>query len=112
MSSPNGQISRLLSALSGKHNQRKLKSLGREFNSRVHDRTESAVFFVLQNVFDRLANALEGEAVSVERFEKLTAGIANQIADIPSSVQQGNRNIATLDRLVATLFRNLRLYPG
>lgn len=104
---PNGRISRLLSALSGELSQQELESLGREFNSLAQDRTESSVFFVLQNVCQRLASALEGEAVPVERFEELTAGIAEQITGILRDLQSGNRDVAKLDRLVATLFRNL-----
>jgi len=97
----------LLSALSGELSQQELESLGREFNSLAQDRTESSVFFVLQNVCQRLASALEGEAVPVERFEELTAGIAEQITGILRDLQSGNRDVAKLDRLVATLFRNL-----
>ncbi len=107
---PDDRISQLLNALSGELNQQKLESLGKEFNSLAQDRTESSAFFVLQNVCQRLASALEGEAVSVERFEELTAGIAEQIADILRDVQQGKRNVTKPDRLVATLFRNLGLY--
>src|SRR5260370_324121 len=104
------RISRLLDALSGGLSQEKLESLSSEFNSLAQDRAETLVFFVLQNVCQRLASALEGEAVSVERFEDLTAGIADQIADILRDVQQGKRNVTKPDRLVATLFRNLGLY--
>lgn len=107
---PDDRISQLLNALSGELNQQKLESLGREFNSLAQDRTESSAFFVLQNVCQHLASALEAEAVSVERFEDLTAGIAGQIADILRDVQQGKRNVTKPDRLVATLFRNLGLY--
>src|SRR5438046_9886455 len=80
--SPDDRISRLLNALSGELSQEKLESLSSEFNSLAQDRAETLVFFVLQNVCQRLASALEGEAVSVERFEGLSAGIADQIADI------------------------------
>lgn len=104
------RISALLDALSGELSQEKLESLSREFNALAQDRAETLVFFVLQNVCQRLASALEGEAVSVGRFEELTEGIAQQIADILRDLQQGNRDVAKLDRLVATLFRNLGLY--
>ena len=86
----NDRISPLLSALSGGLSQEKLELLSREFNSLAQDRAETLVFFVLQNVCQRLAAALEGEAVSVERFQELTAGIADQIADVLHDVQQGN----------------------
>ena len=104
------RISRLLNALSGELSQEKLESLGREFNSLAQDRAEPLVFSVLQNVCQRLASALEGEAVSVDRFEELTAGIADQIADILRDLQQGNAVIAKLEPLVTTLFRNLGLF--
>ena len=78
----NDRILRLLDALSGGLSQEKLESLGREFNSLAQDRAEPLVFFVLQNVCQRLASALEGEAVSVERFEELTGGIVEQISEI------------------------------
>ena len=106
------RISRLLDALSGGLSQEKLESLSSELNSLAQDRAETLVFFVLQNVCQRLASALEGEAVSVERFEELTDGIADQITDILRDLQQGNRDVAKLDRLVVTLFRNLGSYRG
>jgi len=104
------RISPLLSALSGGLSQEKLESLGSEFNALAQDRAETLVFFVLQNVCQRLASALEGEAVSVDRFEELTAGIADQIADILRDLQQGNAAINKLEPLVITLFRNLGLF--
>ena len=107
---PDGRISRLLDALSAGLSQEKLESLGREFNSLAQDRAETLVFFVLQNVCQRLASALEGEAVSVERFQEVTAGIADQIADILRDVQQGDAGVAKLEPLVVTLFRNLGLF--
>ena len=107
---PDDRISRLLDALSGELSQEKLESLTSEFNSLAQDRAEPLVFFVLQNVYQRLASALEGEAVSVERFEELTAGIADQIGDILRDLQQGNAVIGKLEPLVITLFRNLGLF--
>ena len=104
------RISPLLSALSGELSQEKLELLSREFNALAQDRAETLVFFVLQNVCQRLASALEGEAVSVERFQELTAGIADQIADILRDVQEGNAGVAKLEALVVTLFRNLGLF--
>src|SRR5437899_12280619 len=106
----NDRISRLLDALSGGLSQEKLESLGREFNSLGQDRAEPLVFFVLQNVCQRLASALEGEAVSVERFEELTAGIADQISDILRDLQRGNAGLAKLEPLVSTLLRTLGLF--
>ena len=106
----NDRVSRLLDALSGGLSQEKLESLGREFNSLAQDRAETLIFFVLQNICQRLSSALEGEAVSVERFEELTAGIADQIADILRDLQQGNVAIGKLEPLVITLFRNLGLF--
>jgi hypothetical protein len=100
----------LLNALSGELSQEKLESLSREFNSLAQDRAETLVFFVLQNVCQRLASALEGEAVHVERFDELTAGIADQISNILRDLQQGNRDIAKLELLVTSLFRNLGLF--
>jgi hypothetical protein len=106
----NERISRLLSALSGGLSQQKLELLSREFSSLAQDRAETLVYFVLQNVCQRLASALEDEAVSVERFQELTAGIADQIGDILRDVQQGNAGVAKLEPLVVTLFRNLGLF--
>lgn len=71
------RISQLLEALKGDLSQEKLESLSKELNSLAQDRAETLVFFVLQNVCQRLASALEGEAVLVERLEELTNGIAN-----------------------------------
>lgn len=104
------RILRLLDALQGELSQEKLESLTNEFNSLAQDRAETLVFFVLQKVCERLASALEGEAVSVDRFEELTAGIADQIADILRDLQQGKVAMAKLEPLVITLFRNLGLF--
>src|SRR5437667_3054162 len=106
----NDRISPLLSALSGGLSQDKLELLGREFSSLAQDRAETLVFFVLQNVCQRLASVLEGEAVSVERFQELTAGIADQIADILRDLQQGNAAINKPEPLEITFFRNLGLF--
>jgi hypothetical protein len=106
----NDRISPFLSALSGALSQEKLELLSREFNSLAQDRAETLVFFVLHNVCQRLAAALDGEAVSVERFQELTAGIADQIGDILRGVQQGKADVAKLEALVVTLFRNLGLF--
>jgi hypothetical protein len=103
-------ISRLLNVLSSQLSQEKLETLGREFNALAQDRPETLVFFVLEHVCLRLASALEDEAVSVERFHELTAGIAAQIADILHDLQQGNSGVAKLEPLVTTLFRNLGLF--
>jgi len=100
----------LLNVLSGRLSQEKLESLSKEFNSLAQDRAETLVFFVLHNVCLRLSSALEGEAVPFDRFRELTAGIADQIAGILHDLQQGNRDIAKLELLVTSLFRNLGLY--
>ena len=104
------RISRLLDVLSGDLSQERLELLTKEFDALAQDRAEILVFFVLQNVCQHLASALEGEAVSVERFEELTVGIADQIADILRDHQQGNAGVAKLEPLVTTLFRNLGLF--
>src|SRR5206468_8854074 len=109
---PDDPISRSLSALSGELSQEKLELLGREFNALAQDRADPLFFLVLQNVCQRLASAVGGEAVSIDRFDELTAGIAEQIVDIIRDLQQGNRDVSKLNRLVATLFRNLGLYRG
>ena len=57
-----------------------------------------------------MASALEGEGISAERFEELTAGIADQVADILRDDQQENAAIAKLEPLLVTLFRNLGLF--
>ena len=104
------RISRLVDALSGALSQEKLEFLAAEFEGLAQDRPQTLTFFVLQHVCQRLASALEGEAVSVERFEELTSGVADQIREILVDVQQGTARFDKLDRLVATLFRNLGLY--
>lgn len=106
----NDPILRLLSLLSGELSQEKLESLGREFNVLAQDRRETLVFFVLENVCQRLASALEGEAVSWERFQELTANISEQMEDILHHLQRGEPALASLERLVTTLVRNLGLY--
>ena len=104
------RISSLLSALSGELSQERLEWLAEEFEALAQDRPQTLVFFVLQNVCQRLASALEGEAVSVERFHELTAGIAEQIADVLRDVVQGDTDVAKLELLVGSHVRNLGLY--
>src|SRR5438094_10291933 len=94
---PDDRISRLLNALSGELSQAKLESLSSEFNSLAQDRAEPLVFFVLQDVCQPVASALEAEAVAVDRFEELTAGIADQIADILSDLRQGKAAMGKLE---------------
>ena len=103
------RISRLLEVLTSDLDQQKLESLSREFEALAQDRAETLVFFVLQNVYQRLASALEGEAVSVERFNELTAGIAEQTSYVLQNLHEP-AGVDRLERLVATLFRNLGLY--
>jgi hypothetical protein len=105
-----GRVSRLLELLRGDLHQEKLESLSREFEALAQDRAETLVFFVLQNVCQRLASVLEGEAVSVERFSELTTGIAEQISEILQHLHEKAVGVDKLERLVATLFRNLGLY--
>jgi hypothetical protein len=104
------RISSLVSALSGELSQERLEWLAEEFEALAQDRPQTLVFFVLQNVCQRLASALEGEAVSLQRFEELTAGIAEQIADVLRDVKQGHNAVDKLEPLVTTLFRNLGLF--
>src|SRR3984893_10698652 len=96
---PEDRISALLETLLGELSEEKLESLSREFNSLAQDRRDTLVFFVLQHVCQRLASALEGEAVSVERHRELTAGIAEQIADVLRDVVQGDTDVAKLELL-------------
>jgi hypothetical protein len=104
------RISRLLDVLSGDLSQDRLEFLAKELEGLAQDRRQTLAFFVLQHVCQRLASALEGEAVSLERFEELTAGIAEQIADVLRDVEQGNTDVAKLELLVGSLVRNLGLY--
>jgi len=104
------RISRLLELLEGDLHQEKLESLSRAFEALAQDRAETLVFFVLQNVCQRLASALEAEAVSVERFSELTSAIAAQISYILQHLHEGATAVDQLENLVATLFRNLGLY--
>jgi hypothetical protein len=104
------RISALLDRLSGELSQERLEWLAEEFEALAQDRPQTLVFFVLQHVCQRLASALEGEAVSVDRHRELTAGIGHQIEDILRDVQQGALNTDKLERLVISLYRNLGLY--
>ena len=101
------RISQLLELLEGELSQERLELLAKEFGLLAQDRPQTLVFFVLQNVCDRLAAALEGEAVSAEQFEELTAGIAEQIKGVLRDLQRGNRDFAKLELLVVSLFQNL-----
>lgn len=104
------RISRLLEVLAGPFDQQKLELLTRELEGLTHDRAEILVFFVLRNVCERLASALEGEAVSIERLHELTAGIAEEISTILRHLGEKNSQVDGLEHLVSTLYKNLGLY--
>ncbi|MEP6637105.1 MAG: hypothetical protein ABJB97_10305 [Acidobacteriota bacterium] len=76
----------------------------------AQDRADTLVFFVLQNVSQRLASELEGEAVDYKRFQDLTAGMAEGFRGIVSGLQQGRSVMPELELLVVTMFQNLGLY--
>ncbi len=104
------RISRLLELLSGSLSQDKLEVLTREFEALAQDRNDTLVFFVLHHVTQRLASALEGEAVDFARFVELTAGMADGFSGILVGLQHGRTVTADLEALVINLFQNLGLY--
>lgn len=104
------RVSRLLERLRGPLSLEKLEWLAREFEGLAQDRRDTLPFFVLQNVSQRLASALEGEAVDHTRFEALTAGMADGFRDIVLGIQQRRMVTGELEQLVVTLFQNLGLY--
>jgi hypothetical protein len=104
------RIPRLLEVLRDPLDQQKLELLTREFGALAQDRAETLLFFVLQNVCRRLASALEGEAVSVERLCELTAGIAEEISAILQRLGGEGSQVDELGHLVSTLYQNLGLY--
>jgi hypothetical protein len=108
---PDGaRISQLFDLLEGQLSEERLELLANAFGALAQDRPQTLAFFVLESVCQRLASALEDEAVSVERFEELTAGIAEQIKSLLRELQQGNADVAKLELLVILLFKNLGLY--
>ena len=104
------RLSQLLEVLQGELSQERLELLAREFGLLAQDRPRTLVFFVLQNICQRLVSPLEGEAVSVKQFEELTAGIGEQITGVVRDLERGNRDFAKLELLVISLFQNLGLY--
>lgn len=100
------RISRLLELLRGPLSLDKLDSLTREFEALAQDRAHTLVFFVLQNVSQRLASVLEGEAVNHARFEELTAGMADGLREIVVGLQQGRAVTPELQSLVVNMFEN------
>ena len=106
----NNRIRRLLDLLPGALSQDKLDTLSREFDALAQDSAEVLPFFVLHHVCRRLSAAMEGEAVAISRFHELTGGIAEQIALILETLEQGRPVDADLEKLVAALFQNLALF--
>src|SRR4051812_48931906 len=104
------RISRLLDLVSGGLDVARLEKLTRDFQELAQDRPEAAVFFVLQNVTDRLASELRDEAVQYARFQELTGDIGERITDVLLCLQEGRSSESELNDLVATMFRNLGLY--
>ena len=106
----NNRIRLLLDLLPGDLSQDKLDTLSREFNALTQDSAEVLPFFTMHHVCRRLSAAVEGEAVSVARFGELTVGIAEQIASILETLEQGKPVNEELETLVSTLFQNLALF--
>ena len=107
----NERIRLLRESLNGELYQDKLELLAREFGALCQDNAEVVVFFVLQNVCNRIVDVLEGEAVSLDRFNDLTSDIAAQMASILLRIEQNKEvSVASLDSLVGTLFRNIELF--
>jgi hypothetical protein len=102
------RISQLLKTLKGELYHDKLWELSQEFEALAQDRVETLPFFVLQSVCIRLARELDDEPVTFERFQALTDGIAEQISAILRRLNKGT-DVAALENLVATLFKNLAL---
>jgi len=99
--------------LEGELSQEKLERLGRDFDALCQDGDvpHVAVFFVLQNVCNRLACALDGEAVSADRFYELTDGIADQISSILKSIEEDTEiSLSELELIISTLIKNLALF--
>ncbi len=106
----NNRIRRLPELLPGDLSQSKLDTLSREFDALAQDSAEVLPFFVLHHVCTRISAAMDGEAVSLSRFNELTAGIAEQIASILETLEKGKPLDAALEKLVRTLFQNLALF--
>jgi hypothetical protein len=102
----------LLNALSGELSQEKLEWLSKQFDALAQDRADALSFFVLHNVCQRLACAMEGESVSIDRFVELTAGIADKIETILRELEKGSSDLSNWDGLIHLLFRNLALYQA
>ncbi len=106
------RILRLLELLSGSLSQDKLEVLTREFEALAQDRNDTLVFFVLQHVAQRLASALEGEAVDHARFVELTAGMADGFSGILVGLQHGRTVTADLEATRHQFVPESRLVPG
>ncbi len=100
----------LLELLSGPLSLEKLETLTREFQELAQDRAETSAFFVLQHVAQRLTSELDDEAVDSDRFQELTAGIAEAMRSVLADLQEDRAVIRKLDNLVSVLFRNLGMY--
>ena len=106
----NNRTRRLLDLLPGDLSQSKLDALSHGFDALTQDSAEVLPFFVLHHVCRRLSAVMESEAVTISRFHELTDGIAEQIALILQTLEQGKAVDAALERLVGTLFQNLALF--
>ena len=107
----NENIRRLRNSISGELSQDKLESVVKECGALCQDGPQVLVFFVLQNVCSHLAAALDGEAVSFEKFNELTCNVSDQIDDILRDVEEGEQvPCGKLEALVATFIKNLGIY--
>ena len=74
----NNRIRRLPNLLPGDLSQSKPDTLSREFAALAQDSAEVLPFSVLHHVCRRLSAAMDGDGVSLSRFNEVTAGIGEQ----------------------------------
>ena len=93
----NQRITRLRELVQQRLHEESLDRAVQECNSLVQDSPHALLFFTLKNIFRELADALEGGAVEVHRFEELTRSFSEKALLLLQNVASGRS--ATPDEL-------------
>lgn len=91
--------------------QGNLDEIVADCNALSQDTSHVLSFFVLKKLFAEISAALEGEAVTLERFKDLTFGVAEAAILILDKIENGTQvEVGDLESLVSSHIRNLNVF--
>lgn len=107
----NQRIAYLRELIQAGFHQANLDKMVAECNVLAQDTSHVLPFFVLKKVFAEMSVALEGEAVAIDQFRDLTAGVAEPSILILDKIAKNERIEATdLESVVRAHIRNVNVF--